>query len=94
MRKRVNVSVETPWDPQPAVSPTYDLQIHTRRVFHVLDLHLEVVLPRVGFIRLTDEEDGVHLAVPDAGERGAKGLSVLAPRDFWPGLSLEEQKTR
>lgn len=45
------------------------------------------------FFRLADEEDGVHLAVPDAGERGAKGLPVLAPRDFWPGLSLEEHQT-
>lgn len=93
VRKRVSVAVETPWDLQPAVSATYDLQIHTRCVFHVLDLHLKVVLPRVGLFRLADEEDGVHLAVPDAGERGAKGLPVLAPRDLWPGLSLEEHQT-
>lgn len=94
MRKRISVSVETPRDPRSAVSPTYNLQSHTGPVFHVLDLHLEVVFPRVGFFRLADEEDGVPLAVPDTGKCGAKGLPVLTPRDLWPGLSLNEHETR
>lgn len=75
-------------------SPTYNLHGHARRVFHVLDLHLEVILPRVLFLRLADEEDGVPLTVPDTGECGAEGLPVFTPCDLWPGLSLNTKQVR
>lgn len=49
---------------------TDNLQCDTRRVLHVLDLHVEIVLPRVFSLRLADEEDGVHVAVPHTSECG------------------------
>lgn len=70
---------------------TNDLQRYARRVLHVLDLHLHIILPRVLPVCLTDEEDGVHLTVPHAGESGAQNLSFFAPRHLWSGLPLYQQ---
>ena len=47
---------------------TDNLQIDARCVFHVLDLHLEIVLPRVFSLRLADEEDRIDIAVPHTNE--------------------------
>lgn len=69
-------------------SPTYDLQSDARRVLHVLDLHLQVVLPRVFSLSLADEEDGVHVAVPHAGKRAAQRLALFAPCHLGPWFAL------
>lgn len=69
-------------------SPTYNLQSDTRRVLHVLDLHLQVVHPGVFSLSLADEEDGVHVAVPHAGKRAAQRLALFAPCHFGPWFTL------
>lgn len=69
-------------------SPTYNLQGDTRRVLHVLDLHLQVELPRVLSLSLADEEDGVHVAVPHAGKRAAQWLALFAPCHLGPWFTL------
>lgn len=50
---------------------TNNLQRDTCCVFHILNLHLEIVLSRVFSLCLADKEDRVHIAVPQASERGA-----------------------
>lgn len=71
---------------------TNNLQVDAGCVFNVLDLHVEVVLPRVLPVRLAYEQDCVHVAVPHAGERGLQLLALFAPRDLWPGLSLQDPR--
>lgn len=71
------------------VQLTDNLQVDTRRVFHIFNLHLEIILSRVFSFGFADEEDRVYLAVPHAGKCWGQGLLVFAPCDLRPGFTLE-----
>lgn len=73
---------------------TNNLEHYCCFVFHVFNLHLKLILPRVFSLCLADEEDRVNFTVPNISKCGIQGLPFFAPCDLWPGFTLHHKKEK